>query len=89
MFAVLNEPVAAEEAIKAYMFKLNNADIESAAKKARLVEDKKNILSEGPWVDFLNYEKIIIKDLQSCRSCAQENVNCIEIEFYPKELLEG
>jgi len=68
---------------------LKDCGIESAAEKARLIEQKDEILPEAPWYDFLEYEPELHKNLESCKLCNPASVETIEVEFKPVELLGG
>ncbi|MEA1972257.1 MAG: hypothetical protein U9N34_03055 [Candidatus Cloacimonadota bacterium] len=87
-YAALNEPIAAESALKGFMSKLKDADIQTAFKKARLIEAKGNNFPEVPWKTFINTEPEIQKNLELCRYCNTSDVKSVTVEFKPVELLE-
>jgi len=87
-YAALNEPIAAESALKRFMSKINDADIETAFKKARLIEAKGHNFPEVPWKTFINFKPEIEKNIELCKSCKPSDIKSVTVEFKPLELLE-
>jgi hypothetical protein len=85
-FAVLNEPIAAEQVLNKNLSYLRDTGIESAAKKARLVRAQGNTLPETPWREFVSCRPVLMESLSSCKALKEESIESIAIEFKPKEL---
>lgn len=87
-YATLNEPVAAESVLKKCLSDLKSANIEMAAKKARLIKVRGNILPETPWENFINFESKIFAELQLCKHYNPAEIEAISVEFKPTEITE-
>jgi hypothetical protein len=87
-YAAMNEPIAAESALNGFMSKINDADIQTAFKKARLIEARGNNFPEVPWKTFINFKPEIQKNIELCKFCKPSDVKSVTVEFKPVELLE-
>ena len=85
-YAAINEPQTAAEALKKTISRLSGSRIASAAQKARLVPSRGEHLPEQPLRSYLDNERSFI---DRCSLLANNELDCIEIEVKPVELLEG
>lgn len=88
-YATLNEPIAAKSVLNKCLSDLKSANIEMAAKKARLIKVRGNLLPETPWKNFINFESKIFAELQLCKHYNPAEIETISVEFKPTELLEA
>lgn len=84
-YASLGSHKTAAKALYYYFKKLSDCKIESAAKKARLVEYKGKQLPERMWNEFLEKKPRMLESIGNLGS----NPDIIEVEFKPKEFMEG
>lgn len=87
-YATINEPNVAVTSLKENLIELKNSGIKTAATKARLIPAKENVFPEEPWLSFLESEKLFMKEIDNCRSLANNELERIEIELKPIELME-
>ena len=87
-YATLNEPAAAASVLRKCLSDLKSANIEMAAKKARLIKVRGNVLPETPWKYFINFESKIFNELELCKHYSPEEIEIISTEFRPSEILE-
>lgn len=87
-YATINEPNAAALILKNNLLKLKNSGIESAAEKARLIPANANVFPEEPWLSFLKNESLFMNKIDNCLSLGNDELESIEIEFKPIELME-
>ncbi|MCG3667863.1 hypothetical protein L5F24_07585 [Aliarcobacter butzleri] len=87
-YATINEPDVAASSLKENLMQLKNSGIETAAKKARLIPAKANVFPEEPWLSFLEMESLLVNEIDNCPFLANNELESIEIEFKPTELME-
>ncbi|NLG16487.1 MAG: hypothetical protein GX556_04035 [Fibrobacter sp.] len=87
-YASINEANAASATLINNLSNLKSSGIETAAQKARLIPAKANKFREEPWLSFLKNEPLLIDEINKCRSLANNEFECIEIEFKPMEIME-
>lgn len=87
-YATLNEPAIAVSVLRKCLLDLKSADIEMAAKKARLIKVRGDILPETPWKNFVNCESRIFSELQLCEHYGHAEIETVSVEFKPTEILE-
>ncbi|SLM30871.1 hypothetical protein MTBBW1_2500020 [Desulfamplus magnetovallimortis] len=63
-------------------------DLKTAAEKSRLVPFRGSILPEQIWLDFIESKQKLMQSLDYGQKAIQKEIDCIEIEFTQKELLE-
>lgn len=89
-YASLGEPLAAADALRTYVHKIDACNIATAAKKARLVPSSKGKPpSEQPWNSYLESRSAINTKISKCETLGKNEFDRIEIEIKPKELLES
>ena len=88
-FATRGEPGAADSTLAKYLSKLSDSGIASAAQKARLVPFRGGHLPEQPLRAFLDSECSFHAGIEECGLLANNEFDCIEVEFKPIEFLEG
>lgn len=87
-YATINEPNVAATSLKENLIELKNSGIDIAAKKARLIPSNTNVFPEEPWLTFLESEKLFMYNINNCYSLANNELESIEIELKPRELME-
>jgi len=87
-YASINEANAASSTLIANLSNLKSSGIETAAQKARLIPAKANKFPEEPWLSFLKRESLFIDEINKCHLLANNEFECIEIEFKPMEIME-
>ena len=88
-FATQNEPGAAAYTLAKHLSKLSDSGIAVAAKKARLVPFQGGHFPEQPLRAFLDSERLLHDKIERCGFLTTNELECIEIEVKPVELLEG
>ncbi len=86
-YAAWNEPRAASVALLDNLSRLKTCGIETAAKKARLIEPVSNDFPERPWLSFLEMESQVAEQVSGCGRLADERFARIEIKLKPEELM--
>lgn len=85
-YAINNESHVAAEILEKYIAKLNSFEIESLAKKARLVPREDTYFPEAMWLSYLENKGLISSRIISFKNITQNNFDTIEIELKPEEL---
>ena len=89
-YAAINEPQIAVVTLKENIDKLSDSEIASAARKARLIPFRgRKDLPERPLKAFLDSRRSILDNIERYGLLANNELDCIEIEVKPGELLEG
>jgi hypothetical protein len=86
-YAALDETNVGEMILFRKIKGVKDAGVANAAKKARLIKIKADILPELPWNSFLEAEARILNSLQVFNN-SEKMPEIIEIEVKPRELLE-
>jgi len=81
-YAVLREPAVAQRNVCEFLDNIEACDISQAARKARLIEPRGDILPKRPWQHFLETVPLMRRSMDEMASSES-----IEIEFRPQELL--
>lgn len=81
-YAVLGEPQAAQSTVCQYLDDIDACDISQAARKARLIEPRGDMLPQLPWRHFLETVPLMRRRMNEMASS-----DSIEIEFRPQVLL--
>ena len=88
-FAAINEPQAAVATLKENMSKLSDSGIASAAEKARLVPSRGGRFPEKPLLSYLDSEHSFIDNIERCELFSDNQLDSIEIDVKPIELIGG
>jgi len=87
-YVELNETELATASLKEYMNKLMSAGIDMAYTKSRGVPRKENDMPESVWQEFIDYKKTFTHTINESGFLSSQNLDSIEIELKPSELLE-
>ncbi len=88
-YVCLGEPLAAANALRTYVEKLDSCDIAAAVKKARLAPAANGVFPELPWNSYIKQKSFFDEKISECEILANDEFERIEIEIKPKELLEA
>ena len=84
-FAIIDEPKVASEALINNLSKLDSCGIDVAVNKSRIIPKLNNYVPEEPWLNYLEKKDMIIEIIDQL--LPDNNINSIEIELKPKELM--